>query len=64
MGKYLKATDGVFRNEMRDEWQLGIVSKLLMCTNNAAERPFGVGLHENLSINESPYFGFLWLEHV
>jgi hypothetical protein len=41
MGKYLKATDGVFRNEMRDEWQLGKVSKLL-CTNNAAERSFGV----------------------
>jgi hypothetical protein len=39
MGKYLKATDGVFRNELRDEWQLEKVSKLL-CTNNAAERPF------------------------
>ena len=41
MGKYLKATDGVFRNELREDWQLEKVSQLL-CTNNAAERPFGV----------------------
>ncbi len=41
MGKYLKATDGVFSNELRDDWQLDKVSQLL-CTNNAAERPFGV----------------------
>ena len=41
MGKYLKATDGVFRNDLRDDWELQKVSQLL-CTNNAAERPFGV----------------------
>ncbi len=41
MGKYLKATDGVFRNDIRDDWELQKVSQLL-CTNNAAERPFGV----------------------
>jgi hypothetical protein len=41
MGKYLKATDGIFRNELRPDWQLGKVSQLL-CTNNPAERPFAV----------------------
>ena len=41
MGKYLKATEGVYRNELRDDWQLEKVSQIL-CTNNAAERPFGV----------------------
>jgi hypothetical protein len=41
MGKYLKATDGIYRNELRDDWQLEKVSALL-CTNNAAERPFAV----------------------
>jgi hypothetical protein len=41
MGKYLKATDGIFRNELRPDWQLEMVSKLL-CTNNPAERPFAV----------------------
>ena len=41
MGKYLKATDGVFRNELRPDWQLELMSKLL-CTNNPAERPFAV----------------------
>jgi hypothetical protein len=41
MGKYLKATDGGFRNDLRDDWELQKVSQLL-CTNNAAERPFGV----------------------
>jgi hypothetical protein len=41
LGKYLKATDGVFRNELRDDWELDQVSKLL-CTNNPAERPFAV----------------------
>ncbi len=29
MGKYLKATDGVFRNELREEWQLEKVAQLL-----------------------------------
>jgi hypothetical protein len=41
MGKYLKATDGIFRNELRPDWQLEKVS-LLLCTNNPAERPFAV----------------------
>ena len=41
LGKYLKATDGVFRNDLRSDWELSKVSKLL-CTNNAAERPFGI----------------------
>ena len=41
MGKYLKATDGIFRNELRPDWQLTKVSQLL-CTNNPAERPFAV----------------------
>jgi hypothetical protein len=41
MGNYLKATDGAFRNELRPDWQLEMVSKLL-CTNNPAERPFAV----------------------
>ncbi len=41
MGKYLKATDGIFRNELRPDWQLTKVSQVL-CTNNPAERPFAV----------------------
>ena len=61
MGKYLKATDGVFRNELRDEWQLEKVSKLL-CTNNAAERPFGVAkaymkIYQTMSLRTLASFG-------
>ena len=41
LGKYLKATSGVFRNELRDDWELEKIAKLL-CTNNPAERPFPV----------------------
>ncbi len=41
MGKYLKATDGIFRNDLCPDWQLDMVAKLL-CTNNPAERPFAV----------------------
>jgi hypothetical protein len=41
LGKYLKATDGIFRNDLRSDWKLSKVGKLL-CTNNASERPFGV----------------------
>ncbi len=41
MGKYLKSTGGVFRNELREEWELGKVSQL-MAHNNAMERPFGI----------------------
>ncbi len=61
MGKYLKATDGVFRNELRDEWQLKKVSQLL-CTNNAAERPFGVAkaymkIYHTMSLRTLASFG-------
>ena len=41
LGKYLKSTDGIFRNELRDDWELDMVAKLL-CTNNPAEMPFAV----------------------
>ncbi len=41
LGKYLKATDVVFRNDLRSDWELSKVGQLL-CTNNAAERPFGI----------------------
>ena len=41
MGKYLKATDGIYRNDTRSDWELEAVSHLLS-TNNAAERPFGI----------------------
>jgi hypothetical protein len=41
LGHYLKATDGMYRNELRDDWQLEKASSLL-CTNNPAERPFAV----------------------
>ncbi len=61
MGNYLKSTDGVFRNELREEWQLDKVAKLL-CTNNAAERPFGVAkayvrIHQTLSLRTLASFG-------
>ncbi len=39
MGKYLQSTDDIYRNELRDEWELEKVSQLLS-HNNAAERPF------------------------
>ena len=41
LGKYLKSTDGIFRNDLRDDWELDMVAKLL-CTNNPAERSFAV----------------------
>jgi hypothetical protein len=41
LGKYLKSTDGIFRNDLREDWELDKVGKLL-CTNNPAERPFAV----------------------
>ena len=41
MGKYLEATNGIFRNETRSGWEVEAVANLL-CTNNAAERPFGI----------------------
>ncbi len=50
LGEYLRATDGIFRNELRPDWQLEKVSRLL-CTNNPAERPFAVakGMYVQLS---------------
>jgi hypothetical protein len=36
MGKYLQSTGGVYRNDLREEWELENVSKLLS-HNNAAE---------------------------
>jgi hypothetical protein len=61
MGYYLKATDGVFRNELRDDRQLPKVAKLL-CTNNAAERPFGVAkaymkIYQTMSLRTLASFG-------
>jgi hypothetical protein len=41
MGKYLQSTGGIYRNELREEWELEKVSHLLS-HNNAAERPFGI----------------------
>jgi hypothetical protein len=41
MGKYLKATNGIFRNETRSDWEIEGVATLL-AMNNAAERPFGI----------------------
>ena len=41
MGKYLKATNGIFRNDTKSDWELEAVQNLLS-TNNPAERPFGI----------------------
>jgi hypothetical protein len=41
MGKYLRSTGGVFRNDMRGEWEIDKVSQILS-HNNAAERPFAI----------------------
>jgi hypothetical protein len=41
MGKYLKATNGIFRNDTKSDWELYAVQNLLS-TNNPAERPFGI----------------------
>ncbi len=49
LGKYSKATDGVFRNDLRSDWELSKVGKLL-CTNNAAERRFGIAKGTALTI--------------
>ena len=54
LGKYLKSTDGVFRNELRDDWELDKVGKLL-CTNNPAERPFAVAKGKSRHLTFEPY---------
>ena len=41
MGKYLRSTGGIYRNEVRDEWELANVQQLL-AHNNAAERSFAI----------------------
>lgn len=41
MGKYLQSTGGIYRNELRADWELDDVAKLLS-HNNAAERPFAI----------------------
>ena len=63
LGKYLKATDGIFRNDLRSDWELSKVGKLL-CTNNAAERPFGIAKGTALTIRyplPNPHICFLCL---
>ena len=40
-GNYLKSTGGIYRNELRAEWELDEVAKLLS-HNNPAERPFAI----------------------
>jgi hypothetical protein len=51
LGKYLKSTDGIYRNDIRDDWELKKVGKLL-CTNNAAERPFAVAKGKNPTFSQ------------
>ena len=41
MGRYLKSTGGIYRNELREEWELEAIGKLLS-HNNPAERPFAI----------------------
>jgi hypothetical protein len=41
MGKYLQSTGGIYRNDLRESWELEKVSRLL-AHNNAAERPFAI----------------------
>jgi hypothetical protein len=60
MGNYLKSTDGIYRNELRDDWQLEKVAALL-CTNNPAERPFAVAkaymkIYQTLSLRTLAVF--------
>jgi hypothetical protein len=61
LGHYLKATDGIYRNDIRDDWQLDKVSQLL-CINNPAERPFAVAkaylnIYQSMSIRTLAGFG-------
>ncbi len=41
MGKYLRSTGRIYRNELRSDWELQKVAQLLS-HNNAAERPFAI----------------------
>jgi hypothetical protein len=41
MKKYLRQTDGVLQNALRDEWER-TATKHMFCHNNHAERPFAV----------------------
>ena len=41
MGKYLQSTGGIYRNDVRESWELEKVAHLL-AHNNAAERPFAI----------------------
>jgi hypothetical protein len=41
MGNHLKSTGGIYRNELRAEWELDEVAKLLS-HNNPAGRPFAI----------------------
>ncbi len=41
MGKYLQSTGGIYRNEVRAEWELEKVCQLLS-HNNAADSPFAI----------------------
>jgi hypothetical protein len=59
-GQLLKSTDGIYRNELRDDRQLEKVSALL-CTNNPAERPFAVAkayikIYQTLSLRTLAVF--------
>ena len=51
MGKYLQSTGGIYRNEVREEWELEKVCQLLS-HNNAAERPFAI---VKVSFSPSPH---------
>ncbi len=41
MGKYLQSTGGIYRNELRTEWELDEVTQLLP-HKNPAEKPFAI----------------------
>jgi hypothetical protein len=40
MGQYLEATTGILQNKNKTSWEKAVASRML-CTNNAAESPFG-----------------------
>jgi hypothetical protein len=49
MGNYLRSTGGIYRNEVREEWELAHVLQLL-AHNSAAERLFAIVKVSNLSL--------------